>query len=183
MRAVLMLAVALVACRFDAGERATHFRCERTGDCPADLVCSGGWCEEEATPLPDATPPDAAWFGCPCSLWDDTAVHIAHLWTGGGGLLAEAQFRDETASGWQAATFDQPVAVQPDTTYIASVYIESGYYAADVEYFLTAYVRPPLGALADGSDGGNGVFSLGSGFPDVTFMSANYWVDVVFDDG
>src|SRR5439155_1367441 len=35
--------------------------------------------------------------------------------------------------------------------------------------------------LADGEDGAQGVYSaFASGFPDVTFNSANYWVDVVF---
>ena len=40
----------------------------------------------------------------------------------------------------------------------------------------------PLTALRDGTDGGNGVYRYGaSGFPNSTFRSSNYWVDVVFD--
>src|SRR5688572_14836664 len=94
MRAVLMLAVALAACRFDAGERATHFRCEATSDCPANLVCSGGWCEEEAAPLPDAAgAPDADLFECPCSLWDDTALPATLENNDGGSIEIAVKFR------------------------------------------------------------------------------------------
>ena len=37
-------------------------------------------------------------------------------------------------------------------------------------------------ALANGVDGGNGVYHYGpSGFPDTTFNATNYWVDASFD--
>ena len=43
----------------------------------------------------------------------------------------------------------------------------------------------PLHTLADGVSGGNGVYTYGSAsaFPNLTFDSANYWVDVVFSTG
>lgn len=109
-------------------------------------------------------------------------IHVGHLWNAEGDMLAEVQYRDETASGWQEAGLSAPVAVEPQRTYVASVFIEGGQYAADLGYFVGALDRPPLHALADGVDGGNGVFVLGGGFPDQTFMSTNYWVDVVFED-
>ena len=110
-------------------------------------------------------------------------IHVGRVWSRAGALLAEAEYRDESESGWQEVALDRPVAVQPNTTFIASVYIESGYYAADVEYFLAAHDRAPLHALADEVDGGNGIFRLGQGFPDLaTYMASNYWVDVVFEE-
>jgi hypothetical protein len=110
--------------------------------------------------------------------------HIGRLWSGGGVLLGEVEYGGDSASGWQEAALARPVEIQADTTYLASVYIESGDYVADVAYFEgEGRDRPPLHALADGVDGANGVFVLGAGFPDVsTFMATNYWVDVVFDD-
>jgi hypothetical protein len=36
-------------------------------------------------------------------------------------------------------------------------------------------------ALANGNGGGNGVYSVGSGFPRDTYRASNYWVDVVFE--
>jgi hypothetical protein len=37
--------------------------------------------------------------------------------------------------------------------------------------------------LANGSSGGNGVYVYGTGgvFPNNNYLSANYWVDVVFN--
>ncbi|RIK34894.1 MAG: hypothetical protein DCC55_31965, partial [Chloroflexi bacterium] len=55
-------------------------------------------------------------------------------------------------------------------------------YAADSGYFIFNGVdNPPLRALANGVEGGNGVYRYGaSGFPTESFNGANYWVDVVF---
>jgi hypothetical protein len=56
-----------------------------------------------------------------------------------------------------------------------------GHYAVDVAYFDTTFSNPPLRALANGIQGGNGVYRYGaSGFPTETFGASNYWVDVVF---
>ncbi len=42
--------------------------------------------------------------------------------------------------------------------------------------------RGPLTALANGTDGANGVYLYGGGgFPTNSYQSSNYWVDVVFD--
>lgn len=110
--------------------------------------------------------------------------HIGRLWSAEGALLGEVEYEEVMASGWQEAELAVPVEIQADTTYLASVFIESGDYVADLVYFEErGRDRPPLHALADGVDGPNGVFVLGAGFPDVsTFMAANYWVDVVFDE-
>ena len=45
-----------------------------------------------------------------------------------------------------------------------------------------ASANSPLTALQDGVDGGNGVYRYGSGggFPNSTYNSTNYWVDLVF---
>ena len=42
--------------------------------------------------------------------------------------------------------------------------------------------NPPLHALANGVSGGNGVYRYGasSAFPNQTFNTTGYWVDVVF---
>lgn len=113
---------------------------------------------------------------------DNTGVHVAHLWTRTGTLLATATFTNETASGWQRVTFDAPVAILADTTYVASYFAPVGRFAKDNPYFNdNLVVRYPLSALAWGMSGGNGVYRAGSsGFPKTNAGSANYWVDVVF---
>ena len=113
----------------------------------------------------------------------NTGTHVGNLWSSTGTLLATAIFTNETASGWQQVLFSNPVAITANTVYVASYHATTGHYSADVNYFATTGVdSPPLHALANGVSGGNGVFAYGStsSFPNQTWNTANYWVDVVF---
>jgi hypothetical protein len=112
----------------------------------------------------------------------NTGTHVGNLYTLAGSLLANATFTGESATGWQEVTFATPVAINANTTYVASYYAPNGHYAADENSFATAVVNPPLRALANGTDGGNGVYRYGTGggFPNQTYRTTNYWVDVVF---
>jgi fibronectin type 3 domain-containing protein len=112
----------------------------------------------------------------------NTGPHVGNLWTNDGALLASVTFTDESASGWQEVDLPSPVPITANTTYIASYHTTVGYYSADSGYFSGyTFVNPPLRALANGEDGGNGVYRYGaSAFPDQTYNSANYWVDIVF---
>ena len=112
----------------------------------------------------------------------NSGVHVGNLWSATGTLLASATFTAESAQGWQQVTFGTPVPVTANTTYVASYHAPNGGYAGDNNYFSGAGVTSgPLQALADGVDGGNGVYRYGpSGFPTETWLSTNYWVDVVF---
>ena len=113
---------------------------------------------------------------------NNTGTHIGHLWTQAGVQLTEATFTNETASGWQVVTLPTPIPVLANTTYTASYYSDSGYFAFDASYFATTGVdSPPLHALASGVDGPNGVYRYETpGFP-IQGTTNNYWVDVVFD--
>jgi hypothetical protein len=113
----------------------------------------------------------------------NSGEHVGHLWTRTGTPLSSVTFVNETGSGWQQAIFDNPIPIAADTTYVVSYFAPLGNYAATLGQFaLSGVDNPPLHALMNGVDGGNGVFHNGGGFPDGTFNSANYWVDVVFND-
>jgi hypothetical protein len=113
----------------------------------------------------------------------NTGTHRGTLWSSTGTQLATAAFTGETASGWQSVTFSSPVAVTAGTTYVASYLAPNGHYAATGNAFnIGAVDNPPLHALANGTDGGNGVYLYGAGgFPNQTYAATNYWVDVRFD--
>ena len=112
---------------------------------------------------------------------NNSGTHVGHLWSGTGALLAAATFTNETASGWQTADLPNPVPVVKNTTYIASYHSSGGNYAFDPG-LRGAMDNSPMKALANGIDGGNGVYHYGpSGFPDTTFNATNYWVDASFD--
>jgi hypothetical protein len=111
-------------------------------------------------------------------------VHVGNLWSSTGTLLASATFTNETASGWEQVNFSTPVSIQANTTYVASYHTNVGHFSDDHNYFATSGVdNAPLHALKNGVDGGNGVFLYGliSGFPNQSYLSSNYWVDVVFN--
>ena len=111
----------------------------------------------------------------------NTGTHVGKLWTSAGVQLASVTFTNETASGWQQATFASPVTVTANTVYVASYRAPVGRYSID-EYGLTQAVdSAPLRAFSDAESGGNGVYRYGTtGFPNASWHSANYWVDVVF---
>lgn len=114
----------------------------------------------------------------------NTGTHTGNLWSSTGSNLAQATFSNETSSGWQEVTFSSPVQINADTVYIASYHTTTGKYSKNNGYFAASGVdNLPLRALSDGESGPNGVYNYGSSpaFPDSTWNSTNYWVDVVFD--
>jgi hypothetical protein len=114
----------------------------------------------------------------------NTGTHVGHLWNAAGTQLATVNFTGESATGWQQANLSTPVTLTPGATYIASYYAPNGHYAGDPSFFGAAGVDSgPLHALKDGLDGANGVYRIGTGFPNLSWESANYWVDVVYATG
>ena len=90
----------------------------------------------------------------------DVGTHVGNLWSASGTLLATATFTNETASGWQQVEFASPVAINANTTYVAS-YHSSGNYAADPGLFNNSVTNGPLTAPSSSSVGGNGVYAYG----------------------
>ena len=116
----------------------------------------------------------------------NTGTHVGNLWSSTGTLLATATFSGETSSGWQQVNFTTPVTIAANTVYVASYHANNGHYSVNSNYFATSGVdNAPLHALANGVSGGNGVYTYGasSAFPNLTFNSSNYWVDVAFQAG
>jgi len=93
-----------------------------------------------------------------------------------------------TSNSWQQILFASSYAISANTTYVASYHVPSiggtySQYAYYEDYFATAgYTNANLTALQNGVDGGNGVYKYSSSttFPNETYNSANYWVDIVF---
>jgi len=116
----------------------------------------------------------------------NTGTHVANLWTNSGLLLGTATFVGESPSGWQQVNFATPVAISANALYIASYHTNVGHYSDDQNYFAGQGVdNAPLHAPADGVSGPNGVYAYGSSssFPNQSWNSSNYWVDVVFAPG
>lgn len=112
----------------------------------------------------------------------NTGTHIGNLWSSDGRKLASVTFTHETVSGWQTATFAQPVVIAANTSYTASYFAPQGHYSVDQDYFRVAHSSGALTALRNNAQQGNGVYTYSSrsAFPRETYRSSNYWVDVVF---
>ncbi|BAY94727.1 MULTISPECIES: DUF4082 domain-containing protein [unclassified Tolypothrix] len=112
----------------------------------------------------------------------NTGNYTVNLWNSNGQNLGAASINSLSASGWQQAKFASPVAITANTTYVASYYTSIGRYASDNSFFASSgVVKAPLTALSNSAGGGNGVYKYGSsGFPNNTYQSSNYWVDVLF---
>jgi hypothetical protein len=110
--------------------------------------------------------------------------HTGRLWTSTGVPLASVTFTGETGIGWQQADFSAPVGITAGTNYVASYFAPNGGYSFDGNYFATNRVNGPLTAPANGNGGSNGLYRYASsgGFPTNSYNSANYWVDVVFEN-
>ena len=111
----------------------------------------------------------------------NTGTHTAQLYSSTGALLASQAFVNETDTGWQTVFFEPAIPIAANTTYIAAYYSNEGYYSATTYGLKTAITNGPLTALADSSDGSNGLFKYTDtpDFPDRTYMSNNYWIDII----
>ena len=78
--------------------------------------------------------------------------------------------------------FDSPIAVTAGALYVASYHTSVGRYSIDVGYFQNGVDTPALYAPSNGEAGGNGVYAYSAvpAFPNQTWQSSNYWVDVLF---
>lgn len=113
----------------------------------------------------------------------NTGTHTGSLWNSQGRLLATVTFKNETTSGWQSATFDKPVSVAANVTYVVSYHAPKGRYSVNFNYFnRQSYQNEKLTALRATHHNPNGVYkySKQTSFPREDGSGANYWVDVIF---
>ena len=113
-----------------------------------------------------------------------TGLHRGSLWTASGSLLAQVDFLNESATGWQVAIFDNPVEIDPGQEYVISYFAPNGRYSVSYDYFATnAISNGPIVASANVNGGGNGVFRYAnqSVFPNQSYRSSYYWIDLIFD--
>ena len=74
----------------------------------------------------------------------NTGTHIGNLWTAAGSNIGTVTFTGETASGWQEKDFATPIAILPNTIYVASYNTSVGHEATDRNYFKNCRTNGPL---------------------------------------
>ncbi|WP_423299979.1 DUF4082 domain-containing protein [Glutamicibacter nicotianae] len=103
----------------------------------------------------------------------ETGAHTGWLYTAEGTAIAQLQFPDDSASGWQYAAFDAPVPITSGTEYVAS-YRSNGIYPVTPGALGMPTQSGPLGTTSSA-----GHYSYADQFPS-TRVSASYLVDVSF---
>jgi hypothetical protein len=108
--------------------------------------------------------------------------YVAKLYTAGGTLLGSVNLakEDGPVPGWQVANFPSPIPIKANTTYIAAYYSAVGHGAWDERGLSNGVTNGPLTAPAGSAVGGNGVYHYNNTFPNNTYDSSNYYVDVLF---
>lgn len=111
----------------------------------------------------------------------NNGTHTVQLYNDYGAPLATVVCENETDSGWQKVYFPAAVPITANKMYIAAYYSSLGNYSATFFGLKNAITNGPLTALADSTQGLNGVFKYSSfpDFPFFGFQSSNYWVDVM----
>ena len=114
----------------------------------------------------------------------NTGTHTGNLWsTDRARTLATVTFSGESATGWQEATFSSPIAIDANTTYVASYHTTSGNYAIGTSFASAGVDNPPLHALARRASMdpmASTSTALAVFTQPTTYGSSNYLVDVVF---
>ncbi|MBD7958560.1 DUF4082 domain-containing protein [Microbacterium sp. Sa4CUA7] len=112
----------------------------------------------------------------------NTGIHLGRLWSGDGHELGRVEFGDETATGWQTARFDAPVAVTAGTGYVVSYSAPQGGYSFDAAYWpYRARPSVPVGVIPGVGEASPGVFGHVGQFPAQAWGEANYYVDAIFE--
>ena len=100
------------------------------------------------------------------------------LWSSSGESLATATFDAAGGIGWRTATLDEPVTLTAGETYVASYRAPAGTGFAVARYFSGRSASSELTVPSRNS----GVYTYASPgtFPQTTWRSSQYWVDVVY---
>lgn len=112
----------------------------------------------------------------------NTGTHTGTLWSLNGTQLATVTFSNESASGWQTASFANPVEVRAGTDYVVSYYAPRGHYSMAVQEFAYRGADAnPLTAAGGFGSVAAGLYNSGAGFPTQDYDRSNYYVDAIFE--
>lgn len=112
----------------------------------------------------------------------NNGTHIGALYNGTGTLLEQVTYTGETATGWQEVALPTPISITSGATYVTTVSSTVGNYLSTLNGLTSAITNSNLTALANGTDGTNGVYIYSATtFPTSSYSSSNYWTDVGFN--
>lgn len=111
----------------------------------------------------------------------NTGSHVGSLWSSSGQRLGQVTFANETATGWQTASFTQAVPLIAGQSYTVSYTAPRGHYAS--EQWAFAYRGVDTGAMQVAGGFGAvpaGVYGGAGTMPSSSYQKANYFVDISY---
>jgi hypothetical protein len=106
----------------------------------------------------------------------ESTGHVGRIWDSSGNILSSVTFNSESASGWQQQALSSSLSIAAGAIYTVSVSTPNGYYVDTQNAFSVAITNGPLSSVV----GNNGVYGNPGTFPTNSWMSSNYFRDVVF---
>lgn len=111
----------------------------------------------------------------------NSGTHVGSLWSSSGQKLASVTFQNESATGWQSASFSTAVPVAAGQTYVVSYTVPNGRYAVQPWDFAMAGVdASPLMVAGGYGAAPAGVYGSSGTFPNSSYQNSNYFVDVLY---
>jgi hypothetical protein len=112
----------------------------------------------------------------------DEGTYVLGIYTSTGEPLTTQNYRATGAAGWRRVALDQPVRIESNVNYLATVWLPVGKYGSRTYMFTADRVRGNLTAPASARSGGNNryVYGAAPAFPTSTYRNSSYYVDVVF---
>lgn len=111
----------------------------------------------------------------------NTGTHRGTLWSAAGTPLASVEFTDESATGWQEASFTSPVPVVAGESYVVSYTAPNGGYTSTSWAFQSrGRDAGPLTVAGGFGAAPAGVYGAAGTVPAQSWDNAAYYVDPVF---
>lgn len=112
----------------------------------------------------------------------DNSTYALAIWTSTGEQLTTQTYEASGPAGWKRVALVEPVRIEPNVNYLASVYLPLGKYGSRSYMFTADRVRGNLTAPSSTRAGGNMRYKYGAAqsFPTLNYRSTSYYVDVVF---
>jgi len=112
----------------------------------------------------------------------DNSTYALSIWTATGEQLTTQTYQAAGPAGWKRVALEQPVRIEPNVNYLASVFLPLGKYGSRANMFTADRVRGNLTAPASARAGGNNRYKYApdQSFPTATYRNTSYYVDVVF---
>lgn len=110
-------------------------------------------------------------------------ARIGRIWAlGASAPMIEVPFSAETSSGWQTQALSSPLAISPNSVYVVTVNSIQAYGATHSELATVVANGGPISSVVDG--GANGVYgpvTSPATLPTSSYLSTDYYRDVVFE--